>query len=351
MKKLVRVTKIVLLLLLGVSQAEAQAQLKSSIAITGVTVSKLNAADAGMSGYRDCQNFKGTNQNNTVWIKPSISGGSGAYEHTIIWRFGAGYQNYSTGDQQFEKTIPDGNSYGITMPALREDVPYVQQSILVLSKDLHTGLVVNQEKLFTVSRNVILAPTEDVKLADQNCYQRYPAFESMIGVLSNGSTNSSNLVIKQGIDHLWNNTSGSSWGFYVSPLSFISVAGLSLGNLLSLNRNYFTSLSKQTSETVEVSTDYQLSPGDYMQIYTQKTRYVNNYDATMIDACGGTQKFPGAYKMQWWGFAYHALPINPFDPSKPNPNNIGARPVNTCPAELSAGMDQVEALPFYQTNL
>jgi hypothetical protein len=137
----------------------------------------------------------------------------------------------------------------------------------------------------------------------------------------------------------------------VSPLSFVSVSGLSLGNILSINRSYFKGVSKQTTETVEVSTDYQLTPGDYMQIYTQKTRYVDHYDAALVDACGGRKVFPGAYMMQWWGFAYHAVPINPFDPGRMNPDNIGARAVNTCSAELSSGIDSGTAYPFFQTNL
>jgi len=107
-------------------------------------------------------------------------------------------------------------------------------------------------------------------------------------------------------------------------------------------------LSRQTSETVEVSTGYQLSPGDSVQIYTQKTRYITHYDATLVDACGNRSVMAGAYPMQWWGFAYHAVPINPFDPRRPDPSSLGARPINTCPATLSVSSER--ALPFFQTN-
>jgi hypothetical protein len=172
----------------------------------------------------------------------------------------------------------------------------------------------------------------------------------MVGVLTNGSTNVSNLVIKQGVDRLWSNTMGSSWGFYISPFSMIPGIGTSLAGLFMANRSYYSTTSKQTSESVEVSSEYQLSPGDSIQIYTQKTRYITFYDATLVDACGARTRMAGAYPLQWWGFAYHAVPINPYDPTRPNLNTVGARPVNTCPGELTPGSGDT-SYSFFQTNL
>jgi hypothetical protein len=185
---------------------------------------------------------------------------------------------------------------------------------------------------------------------DRNCYQRYPATESMVGVLTNGSTNLSSLVIKQGVDRLWSNSVGNSWGFYISPLSFIPNLASSLASLFMVNRSYYSNVSKQISETVEVSSEYQLSPGDTIQIYTQKTRYITHYDAILVDACGKRTALKGAYPLQWWGFAYHAVPINPYDPTKPNPATVGGRPMNTCAPELTPGSGD-STYSFFQTNL
>ena len=324
----------------------ASASIQAKIEIPGVTITK--AGDPTIQGYKSCEGFKGTFERNTVWVKPSASGGSGQYDFNLIWRFGAGYRDYSV-EAQFDQAVRPGRSFGISVPVLRDDIPFVQQSVLLVVRDRDTGESANTEAIFTVSRNVILSPSRDPKFSDQNCYERYPSYESTIGVLTNGSTNISSLSIKQGIDRIWGNSMGTSWGFYISPLSAIPVVGSTLGQLFTLNRNYFSMTSKQVSETVEVSTEYQLSPGDYIQIYTQKTRYISHYDATLVDACGNRTVAEGVYPMQWWGFAYHAVPVNPFDPHRASAQDIGARPVNTCSAELTPESGD-STYRFFQTN-
>jgi len=334
---------------LGLTTPAAQAALTASLAVPGVTLSKSNTVDPSLSGYQNCEVFKGTLENNTVWLRPDAKGGSGNYSYSLVWRFNSGYRDYGV-EAQFEDRVKPGRSYGIWIPPLRDDLPYLQQSVMLIARDQDTGETAHAEVMFAVSRNVILSPSANPSYLDQNCYERFPAVESTIGVLTNGSTNVSNLTIKQGIDRLWGSSVGTSWGFYFSPLSVVSVYGASLGNIFTLNRNYFSMVSKQTSETVEVSTGYQLSPGDSIQIYTQKTRYITHYDATTVDACGDRKTLSGAYPMQWWGFAYHAVPINPFDPHRPNPANLGARPINTCSAALTPESGETR-LQFFQTNL
>ncbi len=345
------ILKGLILFLILVDAPKAHAVFRNLITVDGVTVSKANTATSDYAGYRDCSDFKGTLENNSITLTPTATGGSGSYRHTVIYRFGTGYEGYNINEEQFEINVNDGNSFNINLPPLRNEIPYVQQGVLLITKDLSTGEAVSTEKLFTVSRSVILAPTADAKMANQNCFQRYSSFPSTIGVLSNGSTNASQLVLKQGIEKVWESNKGKTWGFYISPFSWVSIFGFSLGNILSINKEYFTSVSKQTTEKVEVSTDYQLSPGDFVQIYTQKTRYVTNYDAITVGACGETKTFSGAYKLQWWGFAYHAVTINPYSTKPINPDNIGAKVMNTCSAELTPTQELQGTLPFYGTNL
>jgi hypothetical protein len=327
----------------------AVAALKAALQVEGVSLSKANTVDPSQAGYQSCSTFKGTLSNNTVWLTSSATGGSGDYSYSLHWRFNSGYRDYGV-EAQFEEKVRPHRSFGIWIPELRDDVPYVQQGVLLIVRDRETGESAHAEVLFTVSRNVILSPSSDPKAQDRNCFERYPAVESMIGVLTNGSTNISNLTIKQGVDRLFGSSSGLSWGFFISPLSLVPGYGATLGNLFSINRNYFSMVSRQTSETVEVSTGYQLSPGDAVQIYTQRTRYITHYDATTVDACGNRMVIAGAYPMQWWGFAYHAVPVHPFDPARPDPANIGARPMNTCPAPLSQTSNGSD-VQFFQTNL
>ncbi len=328
------------LMMIFFAASEAKAALTASLEIPGVQEGKR---------FEECEVFRGARQGSTVWLEPKVSGGSGRYELTLAWRLGSGYRDYGV-EAQFERRIRINKRFGLRIPLLRDDVPYVQQAVVLLVRDRETGETANAEALFPVSRNVILTPSADPAILDRNCYERFPATESMIGVLTNGSTNVSSLSIKQGIDRLWANTSGTSWGFYVSPFSFLPGVGSTLAGLFMANRSYYKTTSRQTSETVEVNSSYNLSPGDTIQIYTQKTRYITHYDATLVGACGARATKKGAYPLQWWGFAYHAVPINPFDPTRPNQNNIGATPLNTCPASLTPGMGTADEM-FFQTNL
>ena len=72
-----------------------------------------------------------------------------------------------------------------------------------------------------------------------------------------------------------------------------------------------------------------------MQIYTQPTRYITPYDATLVEACGQTRKIDGAYLFQWWGYSTIPYPVDPNHLQLPPLESIGAPPVNTCPAELT----------------
>ena len=310
----------------GSSQAQTT-KLTNSLQVTGVSISSLNTPGSGEGGYQACSDFKGTYHDNTVYLTATGMNGSGSYQHTLIWRFGTGYQDHNGFEQQEERIVGDGSSTALELPVLRDDIPYVQQTVLL----------------------IMLNQSSDSKIIANNCFQRYPAYESTVGVLSNGSTNPSQLQIKQGVQKLWDNTNGTSWGWYFSPLSFLSFGGFTLGNIITFNKNHFSNVSKQAIETIEVSSGYQLSPGDFAQIYTQKTRYVTHFDATIVDPCGGTKTVPGAYQMQWWGFSYHAVPVNPFDRERPNPDNIGAKPMNTCPKELTPNVNPGDK-QFYQTN-
>lgn len=322
--------------------------LKGAPALAALTASlAVNGVGEGRS-YTSCSEFQGTHENASVWLEPRVRGGNGAVELTLVWNFGGGYQAYSE-PKEFTARLRPGRSFRLDLPALREDVPDVQQSVLLIARDLKSGETADAEVIFPVSRSVILAPASDPASKAKDCFERYPAEASTVGVLTNGSTNISSLLIKQGIERLWGSSHGTSWGFYISPLSVIPVIGSTLGNLFSLNREYFSMVSKQTSETVEVSTEYQLSPGDTIQIHTQKTRNISHYDAILVDSCGKRTVMKGAYPLQWWGFAYHAVPVNPFDPAPPNPANIGGRPMNTCPRELTPDAND-SGTPFFKTN-
>jgi hypothetical protein len=209
-------------------------------------------------------------------------------------------------------------------------VSWVQQPVFVITTDLKTKQTATKQLLFNVTRPVVLTPSQNQERLSRGCFQVFPAFESVAGILSNGSTNPSQILIRQGIQNIWSKTSGSQWGFFFSPLAWTVV-----GNVFSINRSYFNQFSRQTIETVEVSSGYTLTPGDFVQLYEQRTRYIQVFDAKIINGCGESQELDGEYFLQWWGVAYHAVPVNPYENESAPIETIGARPVNHCPDELT----------------
>lgn len=322
--------KTALVLLTTFWSLSALAELTTQLTVSQVRNSKSNQYATNADPVVTCQQFKGTYQGNSVVLKPQASGGSGRYTHRIVWQLSESYKTFDLTRQQKEAAIRDGRTYRLDLPELKDDVPYLQQSVFLITEDLQTGKRATSQLMFTVSRPAILAHTKDPEKLAQSCYQVFPAFESVSGILSNGSTNPSQLIIRHGIQNLWTRSNGNQFGYYVSPLAWTV-----LGNIFSFYRNYFSEFSKQTIETVEVSNGYSVAPGDFIQLYEQTTRYVTPFDVFEVDSCGKSVQVEGTYFMQWWGRAYHAVPINPYDESPVPRESIGISPINNCPEELT----------------
>jgi hypothetical protein len=275
-----------------------------------------------------CENFTGTHHGNRVRFRVRASGGSGTgYKHRIVYFLDHSYEGYTSNQSQFEVPLSGADtSTWIEMPKLRDEVPFVQQSFFVLTED-DAGHQSTDTIQFLVSRPVILTVSRGAEANANNCFERYPAYPSISGVISNGSSTTSNLAISLGVQQIWGSTRGWQFGVFFSPL-----APFNLGNLLALNYSYFRQTNKQTVETIEVKSEYTLNPGDYIQVYTQPVRYITTYDATGVSPCGERVTHQGAYLFQWWGFSYHVYQVNPFSTSPPPVDAVGAPVLNTCPA-------------------
>lgn len=310
--------------------ATSFAAFKNQLVVDSVINSKINQIAADVPKTVACETFKGTYHGNSIVFKPTAAGGSGSYRHRLVWQISESYKTFEAQRSQEEVTVKDGRTYIFDLPELKDDVPFLQQPVFLISEDLRSGQTVTSQLLFNVTRPVVLAQTNHSAKLAQNCFQVFPAFESVAGILTNGSSNASQILIRQGVQSLWTKTSGSQFGFYISPLAWTG-----LGNVLSLYKNYFTQFSRQTIETVEVSNGYTIAPGDFIQLYEQRTRYVSAFDAFQIDSCGDSKEVEGTYFMQWWGVAYHAVPVNPYSSERPPRETIGVSPLNHCPDELT----------------
>jgi len=319
-----------LLLFFVALPALAQEPLANRIDVVRVEHSKSNQISAGVQAKQKCEQFAGTYEGNTIVLKPVGTGGSGRYRHQFVWTLSESYRTFEGQRTQLEAVVKDGNVFSLELPLLRDEVAWLQQPVFLVTTDIRSGESVTKQLLFNVTRPVVLTPSQDPVRLAKGCFQVFPAFESVAGILSNGSTNPSQILIRQSVQNIWNRTNGSQWGFYFSPLAWTVV-----GNMFSISKSYFRQYSRQTIETVEVSSGYSLSPGDFIQLYEQRTRYVQVFDADAVDGFGLSKALPGEYFLQWWGVAYHAVPVNPYDSERPPVETIGSRPVNHCPDELT----------------
>lgn len=321
-------------------------QLETELLVSRVQISRANQIASQSSSVVSCNEFKGTYQGNTITLTPKTSGGSGRYQHRLVWQLSESYKTFDLKRKQFDVYVRNGNSYQLTLPELKDDVPYLQQSVLLLTTDLRTGENKTHQLIFNVSRPVILSQTNKPEKYKKNCFQVFPSFESISGIMSNSSTNPSTITISQGIQSIWTKTNGAQWGFYVSPLAWTVV-----GNIFSVYRNYMTQFSRQTIETVEVSNGYTIAPGDFIQLYEQRTRYVSAFDAVLVSPCGETEELEGDNFLQWWGVAYHAVPVNPYSDTAVPKEAIGISPLNTCPSTLTPEfLDDNNDFIFSRTN-
>lgn len=313
-----------------VISSDTGSSLKTSVAITGVSVTRENSLAGNWDRSMSCEVFRGTHPGNTVYIDAVGEGGHSRYTHTLVYTLNNSYQLNGGTPGQVTKSIRGNGTFAVTLPALREDVPYVNQTFFLVTQD-GSGKSVTASATFLVARPVILQISQKAESREKDCFQRYTAYEGPVGLLSNGSTNSSTIEVKQGLQKIWSSTRQKGWGVWFSPL-----APLGLGSLVSLHYDYFAETTKQTIETIDVASNYSLNPGDFMQLYVQPTRFVTAYDATLVNPCGETQSLDGAYLFQWWGFSYHLYPVSILDSKRPPIEAVGAPPVNTCPAELNS---------------
>ena len=279
--------------------------------------------------YVNCaESFQGTQDGNKLYIRVEGHGGAGRYRHLLSYELSDSYE-LGTKDAGLQQKTHYGNGIiEVKLPPLKEEVPFVQQTFFLLTKD-RSGQWVSTSKIFKISHHIQLEKT----ISELSCYQRYePQIAS--AVMRNQTTSLSQIDIRQSVEKLYGKARNWQFGVYLNPT--VGVQGL-LFSLFSLNYNYFTEISKQSIEVTDYTQQFSLNPGDYFQIYRQDTRLVNAYHAEIVGACGEVRKLPQAYLIQSWMHAFHAVPIDPGKMEAPLLESIGAKVENTCQESFTPG--------------
>jgi hypothetical protein len=284
-----------------------------------------------LSRVEHCDTFIGTHAGNEIFIEASATGGEGGYSHSLIYRFGEdAYEMTEKFKSIHEETSKDGK-FKVNLPELKANIPYVGQAFTLITRD-HAGNTVQSTQVFTISRPVILTKSLDPDATKLNCTETLAPASAPIGRLSNGSTLNSYVEVKQSVNNSMISKRGKQGGIYLSPVAAFSGVFVSL---FSFNYQYFSEISRQHTETIEVKHKVVLEPGKFLDVYIQPTRKVTAYDLDLVGVCGQRKEYPGAYLFQSWGFSYPVKAVLPGSPSLPSDSEIGAPVQNTC-AELDS---------------
>lgn len=278
-----------------------------------------------------CSTFQGSHAGNTVVFQAEGTGGSGKYRHNLIYTLSGFSQGHDPSGKQIHMSRSGNGHFKISLPDLREEVPFVQLTVSLITEDrMNPDLSAMDQMTFRVSRQVILSKSTSPAVLEKECFERYLPHESGMGLISNGTSTPSTLQISHGFQKSWTSTQGWQVGVYFSPVAYFGFGNPIFGNI-----GYFRQTAKQTIETVNIATGHEIPPGAFMQVFIQPTRYIRAYDATLVDHCGETKKLEGAYFFQWWGYSHLLAPVNPKSTAKTDAENIGAPAINTCSEALN----------------
>src|SRR5690606_17950546 len=131
--------------------SNALADFSTSLEVIKVINSKANQYAANIDAETRCSTFKGTFQGNSIVLLPKATGGSGSYSHRLVWQISESYQTFDLTRKQHEASVRNGYSYRLQLPELKDDVPYIQQSVLLVTTDLKTGKRASKQITFNVS--------------------------------------------------------------------------------------------------------------------------------------------------------------------------------------------------------
>jgi len=101
-----------------------------------------------------CQKFKGTYDQSEIHFKVKGLLGSGKYKHTLVYRLNNSYDYHGDPQKHIVKEAKKKNViFKITLPKLKNDVPYVQQNFSIITEDRKKDTVVKKNMMVNTHSN------------------------------------------------------------------------------------------------------------------------------------------------------------------------------------------------------
>jgi hypothetical protein len=274
----------------------------------------------------NCKNgIKGLINAETVRLSAAVEGARG----NVIYRFwhsNDGFKmppkNNTEGFSEVTERKTSNARVELQLPALREDISRLHVTFGVAVQDSQ-GNVGSAFQRMRVTRNLIFE--RDAKNPNPVCYQTYVPHLISSQYVNQNDTDLS-LTVSQSEQRMNEDRTqkGASWSF--SPSLFV---GNVVFSFFSYQRAHFRALASNLSESVYITVENTLNPGDVGELYMQQTRLMYPHTVSQLDSC--RNELPsGIAFVDSWQRNYNLIKKDPTVQEIGNMKNVGTPVANTC---------------------
>ena len=260
-----------------------------------------------------------------VRLVAKVKGASGSVRYRF-WYTNEGFKmaTHQSAHGQTDVSSEKGGSSSrvFRIRSLLDDVARIHMTMGVTAQD-SSGRTGSGFIRMRVSRPIILE--RDESKLDPVCYQTYPP-ECISAEYLNQNDTDLKLTVSQVEQKLKEQRfqKGSSWT--ISPSVFFSGVAVSF---FSYQWGHFNALASQASDTVYLTVENVMNPGDVGTIYRQSTRLMLPYKVFVLNACR-KEMYTGHAYLDSWQRAYNLIKRDPLKTGVCELNNVGSPITNTC---------------------
>lgn len=276
--------------------------------------------------------LQGLLEGDQITLRARVKNASGSFRYRF-WYTNEGFKVKAPmaphGQTDVSSSNGGSSSQTFRIRQLQDDLSRNHITMGVTVQDAR-GLAGSAFLRLRVSRPIIFE--RDEQRPEPACYQTYPP-ECVSAEYTNQNDTDLKVTVSQVDQQLQDRRfqSGSSWA--ISPSVFFSGVAISI---FSYQWGHFNALAHQSSDSVYLTVENVMNPGDVGSIYRQRTRLMVPYRVSVLDSCR-KELFTGYAYLDSWQRSYNLIKKDPLSGKVCDLNNVGAPVINTC-AELDKSM-------------
>ena len=290
---------------------------------------QINAVVSGTHCRGPLQGFVEGDQ---ITLHARVPNASGGVRYRF-WHTNEGFK-VSTPQSAHGQTDVSGEKWGsrsktFRLRSLQDDLSRIHMTLGVTVQD-SAGRTGSASLRMRVTRSIIIERNQENP--NPVCFQTY-APECVSAEYFNQNDTDLKVTVSQVEQKLSEQRfqKGSSWA--ISPSVFFSGVAVSF---FSYQWGHFNSLAHQSSDSVYLTVENMMSPGDVGSIYRQRTRLMIPYRVSVLDSCRRELDAGQAF-LDTWQRSYNLIKKDPLSPRVCDLKNVGSPVVNTC-ADIDRSM-------------